>query len=155
MPRGGRRLTSFKPSLSGLDPTFVSPAAIWISPGPTLGIASRLRNRVASETLRTKIGRNHLRAIKTQKQVSYGFSHSQREQTPPPVFVTVVKHMASLAKRLQISHPVVGGIMVKMRRRQHYPGGANSEVVANSSSKAASTSIPPCPLVFIPPSTVA
>ena len=30
MPRGGRRSTSFKPSLSGLDPTFVSPAAIWI-----------------------------------------------------------------------------------------------------------------------------
>ena len=96
----------------------------------------------------------HLRAIKTQKQVSYGISHSQREQAPSPVFVTVVKHMASLAKRLQISHPVLGGIMVKMRRRQYDSGGANGDVVANS-SKAASASIAPCLFLFIPPSTVA
>jgi hypothetical protein len=38
------------------------------------------------------------------------------------VFFTVVKHMAALAKGLQISQPVIGGIMVKVRGRQHYPG---------------------------------
>ena len=40
------------------------------------------------------------RAIRAQKQVSYGVSHSQREQAPPPVLVKVVKHMATLAKSL-------------------------------------------------------
>ena len=53
-------------------------------------------------------------AIKTQKQISYGVPHSQREQAPPPVLLTVVKHMATLAKGLQISQPVIGGIMVKV-----------------------------------------
>jgi hypothetical protein len=40
--------------------------------------------------------------------------------------------MATLAKGLQISQPVIGGIMVKMRSRQHYLGCANNYVVANS-----------------------
>src|SRR5215470_17188443 len=57
-------------------------------------------------------------AIKTQKQISHGVPHSQREQAPPPVLFTVVKHMATLAKGLQISQPVIGGIMVKVRGRQ-------------------------------------
>src|SRR5215469_14961470 len=38
-----------------------------------------------------------LGAIKTEKQISYGVPHSQREQAPPPVFIMVVKHMAPLA----------------------------------------------------------
>jgi hypothetical protein len=73
-------------------------------------------------------------AIKTQKQVSYGVPHSQREQAPPPVLLTVVKHMATLAKRLQISQPVISGIMVEVRGCQHYPGCANCDVVTNSSN---------------------
>ena len=48
---------------------------------------------------------------------------------------TIVKHMATLAKGLQISQPVIGGIMIKVRSRQHYGGRAN-RVVANSLSKA-------------------
>ena len=63
-----------------------------------------------------------IRAIETQKQVSYRLPHSQREQASPPVLFAVVKHMAALAKGLQISQPVIGGIMVKVRGRQHYPG---------------------------------
>jgi hypothetical protein len=43
----------------------------------------------------------------------------------------VVKHMATLAKGLQISLPVIGRIMVKVRSRQHDPGCANSDVVTN------------------------
>jgi heme A synthase len=42
-----------------------------------------------------------------------------------------VKHMATLAEGLQISQPVIGGIVVKVRGRQHDPGCANSDVVAN------------------------
>ena len=42
-------------------------------------------------------------AIWTQKQVSYGLPHSQRDQAPQTVLFTVVKHMATLAKGLQIS----------------------------------------------------
>ena len=98
-----------------------------------------------------------LRAIETQKQVSYGLPHSQREQAPPPVLFTIVKHVATLTKGLQISHPVIGGVMVKVRRRQHDLGLAN-RVVANSLSKAGqrpSASVAPDPLVFVPPSTIA
>ena len=50
---------------------------------------------------------------------------AQREQAPPPVLLAVLKqmkHMATLAKGLQISQPVIGGIMVKVRGRQRYPG---------------------------------
>jgi len=68
-----------------------------------------------------------------------------------------MKHMAALTKGLQISQSVIGGIMVKVRSRQHYPGRAN-RVVANSLSKAGQrppASIAPSPFVFIPPSTVA
>ena len=99
-----------------------------------------------------------LPAIKTQKQVSYGVLHPQREQAPPLVLFTVVKHMATLAKSPQISHPIIGGIMVKVRGRQRHPGCANSDVFAHSSSKARqspSASIAPGPFVFIPPSTIA
>jgi len=98
-----------------------------------------------------------LRAIKTQKQVSDCLPHSQRDPAPPAVLLTVLKHMATLAKGLQISRPVVGWIMVKVRSRQHYPGCANSDVVANSSKarQSPSASIAPCPFVLIPPSTVA
>jgi hypothetical protein len=74
------------------------------------------------------------------------------------VLVTVVKHMATLAKGLQISQPVIGGIMVQVRSRQRYPSRANCDVVANSSSKAGqrpSSSIAPGPFTFIPPSTIA
>jgi hypothetical protein len=63
--------------------------------------------------------------------------------------------MASLAKGLQISQSVIGGIVVKVRSRQHHPGRANRDVVGRSSNKAASASIAPSPFVFIPPSTVA
>jgi hypothetical protein len=63
--------------------------------------------------------------------------------------------MAALAKGLQISQPVIGGVMVKVGSRQDYPGCANCDVVANSSNKAASASIAPGPFVLIPPSTVA
>ena len=93
-------------------------------------------------------------AIKTQKQISYGVPHSQCEQAPPPVLLTVVKHMATLAKGLQISQPVIGGIMVKVGGGQHYRGRAKCDVAANS-SEAASACIAPGPFVFIPPSTVA
>jgi hypothetical protein len=71
------------------------------------------------------------------------------------VFLAIVKHVAPLAKGLQISQPIIGGIVIKVRSRQHYPGRANCEVAANSSNKAASASIPPSPSVFIPPSTIA
>jgi hypothetical protein len=50
--------------------------------------------------------------------------HSHREQAPPPVLLTIVEHMATLAQGLQISPPVIGGIMVKVRGRQHYPSCA-------------------------------
>jgi hypothetical protein len=99
-----------------------------------------------------------LRAIKTQKQVPYGVPHSQRKKAPPPVLLTVVEHMTTLAQGPQISRPVIGGIMVKVRSRQRHPGYANSDVVAPSSSNAGqspSASVAPGPLVFIPPSTVA
>jgi hypothetical protein len=52
-----------------------------------------------------------LAVVKTQKQVSYGLAHAQRDPAPAAVLFTVVKHMATLAKGLQISQPVVGGIM--------------------------------------------
>jgi hypothetical protein len=63
--------------------------------------------------------------------------------------------MATLAKGLQISQPVIGRIVVKVRGRQHYPGWANCELVTNSSNKATSASIAPGLFVFIPPSTIA
>ena len=94
-------------------------------------------------------------AIKTQKQISHGVPHSQREQAPPPVLFAVVKHMATLAKGLQISQPVIGGIMVKVGSGQHYRGRANCDVTTNSSGKAASACIALGSLVFIPPSTIA
>ena len=56
--------------------------------------------------------------------------------TPLPVLLTVVKHVATLTQGLQISQPIIGGIMVKVRSRQRHPGCANSYVVAHSSSKA-------------------
>ena len=97
-------------------------------------------------------------AIKAQKQISYSVAHAQREHAPPPVLRAVVKHMATLTQGLQISRPVVGRIMVKVRSRQRHPGCANSDVVAHSSSEAGqgpSASIAPGPFVFIPPSTIA
>jgi hypothetical protein len=93
-------------------------------------------------------------AIKTQKQISYGVPHTQREQAPPPVLLTVVKHMATLAQGLQISRPVIGGIMVEVRSRQRHSGCARSDVVSRKSQRP-SAPIPPSPLVFIPPSPVA
>jgi hypothetical protein len=66
--------------------------------------------------------------------------------------------MATLAQRLQISQPVIGGIMVKVSGRQGHPGRANNDVVACSSSKvrqSPSAPIAPYPFVFIPPSAVA
>jgi hypothetical protein len=96
--------------------------------------------------------------IKTQKQISYGFPHSQHEQPTPPVCVTVVKHMAALAQGPQISQPVIGGIMVNVRKRQRHPSCANSDAVAHLLRKAGqspSASIAPSLLVFIPPSTIA
>jgi hypothetical protein len=74
------------------------------------------------------------------------------------VFLTIVEQMTTLAQGLQISRPVIGGIMVKVSSRQRHPGCANSDVVARSSSKAGqspSASVAPCPFVFIPPSTIA
>jgi len=94
-------------------------------------------------------------AIKTQKQISHGVPHSQREQAPPTVLLTVVEHMATLAQGLQISQPVIGGVMVKVGSGQHYRGRANCDVAANSSGKAASACIAPGPFVLIPPSTIA
>jgi hypothetical protein len=114
--------------------------------------------RAGRRLLRIFGGGKHLRAIKTQKQVSDGVAHSQREQAPPPVLFTIVKHVATLTKGLQISQSVICGIMVKVRRRQRHFGCANCDVVANSSSKAGqrpSASVAPRPFVFIPPSTIA
>jgi len=66
--------------------------------------------------------------------------------------------MTALAQGLQISQPVIGGIMVKVRGRQRHLGRANSDVVACSPSKAGqspSGAIAPSPFVFIPSSAVA
>jgi len=41
-----------------------------------------------------------LGAVKAKKQVSDGLAHSQRDPAPPAVFLTVVKHVATLAKSL-------------------------------------------------------
>jgi hypothetical protein len=91
----------------------------------------------------------------TQKQISHGVPHSQREQSPPPVLLTVIKHLATPAQGLQISQPVIGGVMVKVGSGQHYHGRANCDVAANSSGKAASACISLGPFVFIRPSTIA
>jgi hypothetical protein len=77
---------------------------------------------VRSHAYRSSLQAPRLCAVKTQKQISDGVPHSQREQAPPPVFLAVVEHVTTLAKSLQISQPVIGRIMVKVRSRQHYPG---------------------------------
>jgi hypothetical protein len=41
--------------------------------------------------------------------------------------------MATLVQGLQISRPVIGGVMVKVGSGQHYRGRANRDVAANSS----------------------
>ena len=72
------------------------------------------------------------------------------------MLLTVVKHMATLAKGLQISQPVIGGIMVKV-------AAASTIVVVRTATcrrqlavqGGASTCIAPGPFVFIPPSTIA
>jgi hypothetical protein len=122
-------------------------------PGQALPIREPSADRV---TVRQRLAR--LCTIKTEKQISYGVPHLQREQAPPPVLLPVVNHMATLAQGLQISQPVIGGIMVKVSGRQRHPGRANNDVVACSSSKAGqspSAPIAPRPFVFVPPSTVA
>jgi hypothetical protein len=70
------------------------------------------------------------------------------------VLLAVVKHTATLAKGLQISQSVIGGVMVKVGG-QHYRGRANCDIPADSPGKAASTCIASGPFVFIPPSTIA
>lgn len=60
----------------------------------------------------------------------YCLSHSQRDLALAAV-LPVVKHMAPLTKSLQVSQPVVGGIMVKVRGCQRDHGCANSDTVAN------------------------
>jgi hypothetical protein len=72
------------------------------------------------------------------------------------MLLMIVKHMATLAERLQIAHPVIGGIMVEMRSHQHDLGCADSAVA--DSSKAGhgpSASIAPGLFLFVPPSTIA
>ena len=95
-----------------------------------------------------------LARIKAQKQISYGVPHAQRERAPAPVLLTIVEHVATLTEGLQISRPVVGGVMVKMRRRQRHPGRANGDVVSHK-AQGSPAAVAPGPLVFIPPSTVA
>jgi hypothetical protein len=121
-------------------------------------MAERLSAERAPEPPTVNKRARWLGLIKTQKQISYGVPHSQREQAPPPVLLTVAKHMAALAQGPQISQPVIGGIMVKVRSRQRHPGCANGDAVAHLSSKAGqspSASVAPSPFVFIPPSTLA
>src|SRR6478609_10307267 len=89
---------------------------------PDLNVGQRLSRCLPPQPITVRQQSARLCAIKTQKQISHGVPHSQREQAPPPVLFTVVKHMATLAKGLQISQPVIGGIMVKVRGRQRYPG---------------------------------
>ena len=57
-----------------------------------------------------------------ETDLAWRSAFAAREQAPPPLLFTVVKHMATLAKGLQISQPVIGGIMVKVHGRQRYPG---------------------------------
>ena len=96
-----------------------------------------------------------LHPIKTPKQVPDRVPHSQRERAAPPVLLTVVKHMATLTQGLQISQPVIGRIMIKVRGRQRHPGFTNSDVAGNVPGKAAAASVAPGPFVVIPPSTIA
>jgi hypothetical protein len=109
---------------------------------------------------RTRSGRGKPRPPRDRNRTSKTSCHSIRlvVTTPLPVLLTVVNHMATLAQGLQISQPVIGGIMVKVRGRQRHPGCSNSDVVTHLSSKAGqspSASIAPGPFVFIPPPTIA
>ena len=81
----------------------------------------------------------------------------ERKEAPPPVLVTVMKHVATLAERLQIAHPIVGWIMVEVRSRQRYLGCADSDAVADSSKagQGPPASIAPGLFLFVPPSAIA
>jgi len=97
-----------------------------------------------------------LRAIETEKQVSDRVPHAQRQQAPPLMLLMIVKHMATLAERLQIAHPVIGGIVFEMRSRQHDLGCADSAVADSSKAgQGPSASIAPGLFLFVPPSTIA
>jgi hypothetical protein len=66
----------------------------------------------------------------------------------------VVEHMAALTQGLQISRPIIGGVVVKVRSRQRHSGRAKRDGVPRKTQSPAA-SIAPGALVFIPPSTIA
>src|SRR5919202_3718192 len=63
------------------------------------------------------------RAVHAEEQVPEGFAPAQGQETPPPVLLAVVEHVAPLAERLQVPRPVVRRIVVQVRRGQHHTRG--------------------------------
>jgi hypothetical protein len=66
-------------------------------------------------------------------------------------------HVAALTKRFEVSRPVVGGIMIKVRRRQHHfcPEDRDGVDRQRKTRQGASPSIAPGLSVLVPPSPVA
>lgn len=104
----------------------------------------------------TPDGAGGLRSVKTKKQVSYCFAHAQRKPAPPTVLRAIMDHVAALTKRFEVSQPVVGGIMIKVRRRQRHfcPENRNGVDTQSKARQGASPSITPGQSVLVPPSPV-
>jgi hypothetical protein len=131
------------------------PAAV----AAAIGLANMRQPPRAKRTAADDPTRNlqDLRAVKTQKQVPYGFAHPQREPAAATMLVAVMDHMAALAKRFQVSRPIVGWIMIKVSGRQRDPGCSNDDVISSWSKAPQRAAAPIAPrLAFlVPPSAVA
>ena len=64
---------------------------------------------------------NRRLAVGTQEQVSRGSAAKQRRPPLPAMFGSIVREVATLAERGEITLMVVAGIMVEMRAGEHHP----------------------------------
>jgi hypothetical protein len=63
--------------------------------------------------------------VRAEEQVAQGLAPEQAKPPPAPVLSPVVQQVTALAERGQVARPVVGWIVIPVRRGQNHPRAPN------------------------------
>ena len=66
--------------------------------------------------------------VLSDEKVAERLAHAQGQPAATLMLLAVMQHVASLAERLEVPEPVVAGVMVEMRGREHDLGGSGGFV---------------------------
>ena len=135
--------------------TFAADGGSGLSKSPRVSRPCRNDPPAGSTIFGTRRASSALAGVSAQKEIAYGLALQQGQSPSSLMLPTVLREVASLAKRHEIARLIVRRIVVAMRRRQNHPRRLERlQMLGLGPLERPSSSAPPSFGCLVPPAPV-